>query len=136
MHHLHFNPMAVIVSALILWFLGAAWYSPAVFAKPWMALLGIQRDPSKRRSMIFGMFSSLIGDLLFSFALAHVVLWSGADSFAWGALVGFICWLGFVAAPNFPQGIYERRPFPLFAINSGYWLVGLVFAGGLLAVWR
>ncbi len=136
MHHLHFNHLALLVSALFLWFLGAAWYSPALFAKRWMDLLGLKRDPSKRGSMIFGMISSLIGDLILSFALAHVVLWSGADSLAWGALVGFICWLGFIAAPNFPQGIYERRPFALFAINSGYWLVGLIVTGGLLAVWR
>ena len=39
-------------------------------------------------------------------------------------------------APNFAQGIYESRPFKLFAINSGYWLVGLLITGGLLATWR
>ncbi len=136
MHHLHFNHWAVLFVALILWFMGAAWYSPALFARPWMALLGLKRDPSKRGSMVFGMFASLAGDLLLTFALAHVVLWSGAPTFAWGALVGFICWLGFFAAPNFPQGIYESRPFKLFAINSGYWLMGLLLAGGILAAWR
>ena len=35
-----------------------------------------------------------------------------------------------------PQGIYEKRPFKLFAINSGYWLLGLFIVGGLLAAWR
>lgn len=136
MHHLHFNHLPILVSALILWLLGAAWYSPVLFAKPWMAILGIKKDDSKRGSMIFGMVSSLIGDLLLSFALAHVILWSGASTFAWGAMIGFICWLGFFAAPNFPQGIYEGRPFKLFAINSGYWLVGLLIVGGLLAAWH
>jgi hypothetical protein len=53
-----------------------------------------------------------------------------------GAFIGCIVWLGFFAAPNFPQGIYERRPFKLFAINNGYWLVGLLLCGGLLAVWH
>ncbi|MGB7546666.1 MAG: DUF1761 domain-containing protein [Terracidiphilus sp.] len=136
MHHLHFNHLAVLVSALFLWFLGAAWYSPTLFAKPWMALIGLKMGESKRKSLIFGMVTSLLGDLLVSFALAHVVLWSGATTFAWGALIGFICWLGFIAAPNFPQGIYERRPFKLFAINAGYWLIGLIAVGGLLAVWH
>lgn len=128
--------MAVIGSALILWFLGAGWYSPVLFAKPWMALLGIKKGESTKKSLLAGMISSLIGDLLLSFVLAHVVLWSGAPTFSWGALVGFICWLGFFAAPNFPQSIYEKRPFKLFVINSGYWLVGLILAGGLLAVWH
>lgn len=136
MHHLHFNHLAVIVSALILWFLGAVWYSPVLFAKPWMAMLGIQKDASNKRSLVPGMIASLICDLVLSFILAHVILWAGVATFEWGALIGFICWVGFFAAPNLPQGIYENRPFKLFAINNGYWLVGLIVVGGLLAVWH
>jgi hypothetical protein len=135
MHHLHLNHWAILVSALILWLLGAAWYSPALFAKPWMAALGIQKG-SNTKGLATGMISSFIGDLLLSLVLAHIVLWSGADSFAWGAFIGFLAWLGFIAAPAFPQGIYEGRPFKLFAINSGYWLVGLLLSGALLAVWH
>jgi hypothetical protein len=136
MHHLHFNHWALLVSALILWFLGAIWYSPVLFAKPWMAMLKIDPAKTNSKTMVPGMIASFIGDLLLSLVLAHMVLWSGADSYGWGALIGFIVWLGFFAAPNFPQGIYEGRPFKLFAINNGYWLVGLMIVGGLLAVWR
>lgn len=63
-------------------------------------------------------------------------MWAGAEAFGGGAFVGFLAWLGFVAAPSFPQGLYENRPFKLFAINTGYWLVGLLISGGLLAVWH
>ncbi|MGA8729820.1 MAG: DUF1761 domain-containing protein [Terracidiphilus sp.] len=136
MHHLHFNHLALIVSALFLWFLGAVWYSPPLFAKPWMAMLGIKKGESNKNSLLAGMISSLICDLVLSFILAHFVIWSGANTFGWGALIGFICWVGFFAAPNLPQGIYENRPFKLFAINNGYWLVGLIVVGGLLAVWH
>ena len=60
MHHLHgqFNHWAILVSALLLWFLGAIWYSPALFARPWMAMLGITPDKTKKnKSMIAGMIS-------------------------------------------------------------------------------
>ena len=83
-----------------------------------------------------GMISSLIGDLILSFVLWHFVTWAGATTWAMGAFIGFLCWLGFFAASNFPQGIYEKRPIALFLINNGYWLVGLLITGGLLAVWR
>ncbi len=138
MHHIphSFNHLAILTSALILWFLGAAWYSPALFAKPWMAMLGIKKEAGKRASLYVGMIASLIGDLLVAFILAHIIIWSGTDSFGRGALIGFIVWIGFIAAPNLPQGIYEGRPFRLFAINSGYWLVGLLIVGGLLGAWR
>jgi hypothetical protein len=135
-HHLHhMNHWALLVSALFLWFLGATWYSPALFAKPWMAALGISPGHPKK-GLALGMVSSLIGDLFVALILLHFILWSGASTYLMGAFVGFICWLGFFAAIQLPQGIYESRPFRLFAINGGYWLVGLLVIGALLAVWR
>ena len=133
LHHL--NHWALIVSALVLWFLGAAWYSPVLFVKPWMKALNISSDGEKK-GLAAGMISSLIGDLILSFVLWHFVTWAGATTWAMGAFIGFLCWLGFFAAPNFPQGIYERRPLSLFLINNGYWLVGLLISGGILSVWR
>jgi len=137
MHHLHhLNLLAVLVSAVILWVLGAVWYSPALFAKPWMAALRITPDPSKKKGLLVGMVASFVGDFILAFVLDHIILWSNAGRVHGGAFVGFIVWLGFFAAPNLPQGIYENRPFKLFAINNAYWLVGLIIVGILLAVWR
>lgn len=135
MHPLHFNHWALLVSALILWFLGAFWYSPVLFARPWVEILG-RRAGEKPKGVAWGMIASFLGDLLLSLMLAHVVLWSGADSFGSGAFIGLIMWLGFFAATSYPQTIYEGRPLRYFLINNGYWLVGLLVVGGLLAVWR
>jgi len=137
MHHLHnFNHWAILVSAVILWLLGAVWYSPALFAKPWMAMVKLDPAQKNSKSMITGMISSFVLDIVLAFVLDHVLQWSGADTFGLGALVGFIMWLGFIAAPALPQGIYEGRPFKLFAINTGYMLIGLMILGGVLAVWK
>lgn len=135
-HPLHLgNPWAILVSAVIQWLLGAAWYSPALFAKPWVAALGI--DPhGQRKGIAFAMICSLVGSLILSFVLWHMIGWAGAETAGAGAFVGFLCWLGFIAAPAFPQGLYERRPTRLFLINSGYWLVAILISGALLAVWR
>ena len=76
MHHLHFNHLAVLVAALIQFFLGALWYS-LFFAKPWMALTGHTKG-EKPKGIVVAMLSSLIGSLILSFMLAHVVIWSGA----------------------------------------------------------
>jgi hypothetical protein len=137
------NYIAIVVSAVILWVLGAIWYSPALFAKPWMEILGIQKGESKKSGLMLGMVASFIGDLVLSFVLAHIILWANAFGFATSALgfgngcvLGVLVWIGFIAAPNLPQGIYEGKPFKLFAINSGYWFVGLFLVGGLLAAWR
>ena len=136
MHHIHFSLWPVLVSAVSLWLLGATWYSPVLFAKPWMALLGINPAAANKKSLVPGMISSLAGDFVLAFVLDHVILWSNAGSWRGGAFVGGLMWLGFFAAPNYPQGIYENRPVKLFLINSGYWLVGLIIVGIVLAVWR
>ncbi len=136
MHHFHLNPWPLLVSALILWILGAVWYSPPLFAKPWMAALGITPDPNNKQGLLAGMIASFIGDFILALVLAHFIGWAHATTVHWGAFIGFLVWLGFFVAPNYPQGIYERRPFKLFAINNGYWLVGLIIVGVLLAVWR
>jgi hypothetical protein len=134
MHHLHFNHLAVLVSAFYQWILGALWYS-LFFAKPWMALTGHVAG-SRPKGAVMGMTSSFVGGLILSFVLAHVVLWSGATTIRWGAIIGFICWLGFIAAPLLAETIYEQRSYKLFAINTGYWLVALLGSGCLLAVWH
>ncbi|HEX7727755.1 MAG TPA: DUF1761 domain-containing protein, partial [Terracidiphilus sp.] len=117
------------------WFLGAAWYSPLLFAKPWVAIVGRQMG-EKPKGVYKGMIGSFVGDLLLAFALNHFIIWSGASTFGWGAVIGLIAWIGFFLAPNYPQSIYEGRPFTYVLINNGYWLVGLLVVGGVLAVWR
>lgn len=132
----HFNHLAIIVCGVILWVLGAIWYSPALFAKPWMEILGISKGSSKRGTMVLGMISSFICDLVIAFMLAHLIIWSAAPSFGWGVFIGCLVWVGFYGSINLPQNIYEGRPFKLFAINGGYWLLGLGLIGGILAVWK
>lgn len=135
-HPIHLtNHWVLLVSALLQWFLGALWYSPALFVKPWMTALGIKPD-SEKSGMAFAMTASFIASYLLSFVLWHVITWAGATTWLSGLFIGFLCWLGFIAAPLFPQGIYERRPLKLFLINTSYWLVAMLITGVLLATWR
>ena len=131
----HFNPWAILVSALAFWFLGAVWYSPVLFAKPWMAAQGISPEGQKKGFAV-AMISSLIGNLLTAFVMLHFILWSWANTASMGAFIGFLCWLGFFVGIQFPQSLYEKRPLLVFAINAGYWFVGLLGMGALLAVWQ
>lgn len=134
MHPLHFNHLAVLVCAVYQWILGALWYS-LFFAKPWMTLTGHVAG-SRPKAAVGGMITSFIGGLILAFVLAHMVLWSGATTPGAGALIGFICWLGFIGAPLLSETIYEQRSYKLLAINSGYWLAAVVVSGGVLAVWQ
>jgi hypothetical protein len=134
MQHLQLNYTAILVAALIQWVLGALWYS-LLFGKQWRALVGQKQSPGGK-SAIVAMASSFIGGLFLAFALAHVIQWSYASNFPWGAFIGFICWFGFVLPLLFAQTLYEKRSFKLFAINIFYWLFAFIISGGLLAQWQ
>jgi hypothetical protein len=137
MQHVHhvLNLWAVLACAALIWVLGALWFSPALFAKPWVASIGRQMG-GNHKAPVHGMVSSFIGDIFLALVLAHFVVWSHADNFGHGAFIGFLSWLGFIAAVLYPQRIYEGRPFAYFAIVAGYWLIGLLTIGGILAIWR
>jgi hypothetical protein len=130
----HFNAIAILVSALYQWILGALWYS-LIFAKPWMALAG-HKTGTKPKVAVFGMITSFFGGLVLAFVVAHVVMWSGAAHLRGGVFVGVVCWLGFIVAPLLSETIYEQRSFKLLAINTGYWLAAVVGSSCLLAVWH
>ena len=120
MHHLHFNHLAILVAASIQFVLGAVWYS-LFFAKPWMALTG--HTPGQRpEGAVVAMISSLVSSLILPFVLAHVVLWSGANTVGWGLIVGF----------HASDGFGERspeRPEQSMLILLSFWLTAIFFVG-------
>ena len=53
-----------------------------------------------------------------------------------GGFVGAICWLGFIAVPLCSQHLFEKRPYKLYAINAGYWLLAMGLGGAILAAFH
>jgi hypothetical protein len=134
--HLHdVNLVALVACALLIWIIGATWYSPAMFARHWVAIVGRQMG-EKPKGVYKGMIASLFGDFLLCFVLAHILRWSHSNDWRHGLHVGILVWIAFFAAPLYPQSVYEGRPFRYFAINAGYWLVSLLAVSAILAVWR
>ena len=135
MNSIDINFLAVLVAALLNYILGAAWYSPVMFARPWMRLLDI--EPSGDRSG-FGAALAVqaVGTLASAFTLAIVISWAGASNLVEGAAVGALAALGFVAAANLALIAFERRPAQLYAINHGYTVVGWILMGAVLGAWN
>ena len=89
MSMLHSSHLAVLLSAIIQWFIGVIWYSPALFGKAWHAAVD-DRTGAKKTNEIAGTLATGVGN------------------------------------------VYERRPFKLYVINAGYWLVALMVSGAVL----
>ncbi len=133
------NYWAVLATGVLSFILGMLWYSPVLFANPWMKELGMTNDDIKKRMDKQGpmiMILGFVGGLITSFVMAHVVIWTDSVSFGAGAVAGFIIWLGFALPLVLGKSLWEAASWKLFWINVGFFLVDFLLIGGILAVWR
>ena len=73
MQQIPINWLAVIVAAIIRMAIGSAWYSPALFVKPWQALSGVTPE-----SMRAGLGKAIGIDAAMSLVMAFVLFHAGA----------------------------------------------------------
>lgn len=130
------NLLTVLVAALINMVIGALWYSPVLFAKPWMKLIGKKEADMNMKGAQKYYLITFVGALVMAYILAHFIIYTNSMNWMKGAQTGFWVWLGFVATTQLPDYLFAGRPLKLYAINSGYYFVSLLLMGALLAVWR
>ncbi len=128
----------VLVSMVLSVVLGFIWYGP-LFGKPWMKLSGIPMPEGKpsMKMMVKPILLSLIGALLLTYVLSFIIEFHNSFYHTNGYMTSlsmvFVAWLGLIVPPYLNFAGWERRPWKLFAINTGYWLVYFMLAGALIA---
>jgi hypothetical protein len=131
------NYLAVIVSAVAYWLLGAVWFA-LLFGKQWMQLEHISQEQAaamQGAASAFPYVMSFILGLVIAFVLAQLCAWRNATTAARGASLGVLLWIGLVGPVTYTTNMYEMRPLNLFLINEGYVLVGLCLMGAILGAW-
>ena len=127
--------LAVVVAAVIYMVIGSAWYSPGGFGKVWAKALGkkvgdMGGDPNT------GYGLTAVGALVQSFIIANLVRDIGLTTASQGVALGIGIWLGFIAFVSASDVVFSGRPWKVWQINAGYYLVVLIINGGLLAAWH
>jgi hypothetical protein len=132
------NYLAVLVSAVAIFVLGGLWYSPVLFAKRWIVLIGKSEEDLKAqpKGMPLMFLQAFICGALISWMMAIVINHFGPVTVGRGAAVAAHCWLGFAAPTSYASYLFSGKPRALWAIDSGYNLVSFVIAGVILAAWR
>lgn len=134
MQHFAINYWALVVATVVKILIGMVWYSPQLFGKQWSQLIHCTPDEMKARmpKLLAGDF---VSTFIMAFVLVHAVHYAQANSAALGAAVGFFNWVGFVLVTSFALTAYEKRPWRLFLINSGFQLISLLTMGAIVAAW-
>ncbi len=131
------NYLAVIVAIVINMGVGALWYSPLLFANPWMAANGFTLERiNEAGSATRGYVISVIASVVMAFTIALFAEAAGADTAIEGLLVGVAAGLGFVATSAASNYTFESRPLKLYLINVGYPVASFAFMGLLIGVWQ
>lgn len=129
----------LVVLSLVNFFLSWIWYSPLLFAKPWMKALGI--DPGhvmsdaeqKRMPWLFA--SGIISSFALVYAMMIVVNSLSIVDFVSGVVVGVVMWAGFALTHSL-NTLWEGRKPVVLVINNGLFLLTYALFGGILAVWK
>jgi len=141
MHFSNVNLLSVLAAGIATMILGFVWYSPALFAKPWMREMGYDlNDKAKLKEMqksagpTYGI--AFLAGLVSAFMLAKILSITPIDTALYGMKLGFGVWLGFVATAQLTGALFMKSSMKLFAINTGYQLVCYLVMGAILAVWK
>ncbi len=135
---ININYWSVLVAAVSNMIIGSVWYSPILFGKKWMKLMGKSKEDMEREKkgvdkLYLMMF---VGALVTAYVMAHFINYVSAYDAWGGAQLGIWIWLGFVMTINLGAVLFEKRPTGLYWINNFYYLVSLTLMGIILAVWR
>jgi hypothetical protein len=134
------NLWAVLGASVATMVVGFIWYSPLLFAKPWMIAMGYDpEDKAKIREMqknagpTYGV--AMLTSLLSAFVLGKIISHLAIGSALYGMKAGLAVWAGFVATVQLTDMLFGKRPFKLFLINTGYQLVCYLAMGAILGKW-
>jgi hypothetical protein len=134
------NVWPVLVAGVATMVVGFLWYSPLLFARPWMVLMGYDpNDKTKLEEMRKGAGKSygitFVASLVSAFVLAKIIDITTVNSALYGMKIGFAMWLGFVTTVQLTGVLFAKQPAKLYLINTGYQLVCYLAMGAILAVW-
>ncbi|HUX28229.1 MAG TPA: DUF1761 domain-containing protein [Terracidiphilus sp.] len=130
------NYLAILVAAIACFLLAAAWYS--YFMQPWLDGIGRTREwlLATGVSPALQYATSLLAAFLIAMVISGITQYTGPQTAFRGVKVAGVLWMGLVLTTWATEYAFEVRPFSLFAINAGFWLLGMCLMGAIVGVWR
>jgi hypothetical protein len=134
------NIWSVLTAAIATMVIGFLWYSPLLFARPWMLAMGYDPDDkAKIKEMQKGAGKnyavSFLASLVSAFVLGKIIDAATVDTALYGMKFGFAVWLGFVTTVQLTSKLFAKESTRLYLISTGYQLVCYLAMGAIIGVW-
>jgi hypothetical protein len=130
------NYLAIAVAAVACFLFEAGWYS--LFLKAWLD--GIGRSMSwlmncgMSPSLQYG--TALVSAAVIAATISCVTQLTGPQTLLRGIRVAVLLWFGLVLTTWATEYIFEVRSLKIFAINTGFWLLGMILMGAIVGAWK
>ena len=125
------NWIAIVAAAVVYFVLGALWYSPLMFAKPWMKALNKTAEDFDDPNPLIYLYSFVL-QFLGVASLALLITAMGVDTILNGGIIGFGAGAGLVFTLSGATGLFMDENMALHVINNGYHVAGLTVSGLIL----
>lgn len=134
------NWLAVVVSAVAFFALGAIWYGP-LFGKAWQKGAGLSDEEIKSANMgkLFG--SAFVFALIICVGMAIFFFGFGTDpenpmTLTTGAMMGLMTGIFFILPSTCMNYLFARKPASFMMIDSFYHIVAYTMVGIILGAWQ
>jgi hypothetical protein len=136
MKRVQLNYFAITLAAVACFLFEAAWYS--FFLQSWLDGVGRTAQwlmaTGVNPALQYG--TALLSAAVMAGAISCVTQLTGPQTALRGMRVGALLWLGCVLTTWATEYVFEVRTYKLFAINTGFWLIGMVLMGAIVGAWK
>ena len=133
------NWLAVIVGAVIYFALGAVWFTPAVFGRPWQRAIGWDESRTPPEMNPVSYVAPALFYIVAAVATGMLAAATGSETIGEGLVLGLVVAIGYALMVTAVDAVFDPnkpRPWVWFAISGAYHLVGLVIVAVIVSVWR
>ncbi len=127
----------VAVAALAYFVLGALWYSPLLFAKPWQRFAKIDmNNPDGKKGLGAIMITSFVITFGICTGLAIMYKIIPLDGISEAVKFGLFFSVCFGVPAMCISFLYEKKPLGLHLIDGLYHIAGFIVASIILVMWK
>jgi len=129
-----FEIVPILIGTVVSFVIGAIWYSPVLFSKPWMELVGLKPEDMSGASAAKAMAYNVLTSFIAVVSLYQLYVWTGVSETLDTIILGLVVGLGIVAMVGLNKVFFAKQDFQLFLIDNGYIVIQYAVIVGLFAV--
>ena len=127
------NWLAVLTATIAAFMLGGLWYSKVLFGNTWMQEVGLTEEAVNNASMPRTFGATFVLQLIAAIALSALI--GSEGNWQLGLQTGLWVGLFWIATAYGVTYLFEQRPFRLWLINGGYYVVLYAVMGTIIGAW-